>query len=365
MPADQPTIAAGMSAAQGGDTVLLACGDYEEGDIVFRSGVTLRGENPDEPCVRIHGGATLRTLDLRDCDASTRIVGVELRGGTTGLRIVSSSPMVRNCAFRSISGGFEGTTGRAIDISRGSWVTIDGCSFERNVASYHEFGNAAGIFVTGSSLDILQCRFSENFAAGTGAALYVSASRVSIERTVFLRNRVGLNYSGGTIYVDSSSLDIRGSLFLDNVDGIACGHGAGVRIARSTFWSTDLAAIRVYLYPGEYASVEVENALLAGGDRILTEVPDSFEISCTDIEAGWGDVSVFEGVAGNFSADPKLCDPGGDAFGLAADSPCLPRHHPHGAECGLIGALDQGCPAPTRPMSLEAESWGRIKVRYR
>jgi len=43
VPGDQPTIRAGLDAAVAGDVVLVACGEYEEGDLQMTSGVTLRG----------------------------------------------------------------------------------------------------------------------------------------------------------------------------------------------------------------------------------------------------------------------------------------------------------------------------------
>jgi hypothetical protein len=65
--------------------------------------------------------------------------------------------------------------------------------------------------------------------------------------------------------------------------------------------------------------------------------------------------------AGNFSADPVSCDPQAGDLSLADNSPCLPGNHPNGADCGLIGALGEGCfpPVPTA-----AVSWGDIKARY-
>ena len=88
-------------------------------------------------------------------------------------------------------------------------------------------------------------------------------------------------------------------------------------------------------------------------------------ISCTDLhgnEGGdWvGQLAEQAGIRGNFAADPQFCDGGNGDFTLRANSPCLPENHPQGANCGLIGALDEGCGAVT----VEATSWGRIKARY-
>jgi hypothetical protein len=87
---------------------------------------------------------------------------------------------------------------------------------------------------------------------------------------------------------------------------------------------------------------------------------------CTNVfgnEFGdWVDcLAGFDGVNGNFSADPFFCDPDNGDFTLSAQSPCLPGNHPDGVDCGLIGAFGQGC----GPVSVEQETWAVIKARYR
>ena len=66
-------------------------------------------------------------------------------------------------------------------------------------------------------------------------------------------------------------------------------------------------------------------------------------------------------LGGNFSEDPLFCDAEEGDYTLDGCSPCLPGNHPHGVDCGLIGALGQGCGATV----VEATSWGRIKSLYR
>ena len=56
--------------------------------------------------------------------------------------------------------------------------------------------------------------------------------------------------------------------------------------------------------------------------------------------------------------DPLFCAPELSDWTLHQGSPCLPED-PLG--CGLIGAFGQGC----GPVSIEPETWARIKGRYR
>ena len=71
-------------------------------------------------------------------------------------------------------------------------------------------------------------------------------------------------------------------------------------------------------------------------------------------------------IDGNFSADPLFCNPDAGDFTLAADSPCLPGQHPHGDDCGLIGALGQGCASSTEvpDPSVLPTTWGVVKSLF-
>ena len=49
------------------------------------------------------------------------------------------------------------------------------------------------------------------------------------------------------------------------------------------------------------------------------------------------------GINGNISVDPLFCDSDNGVYTLNAKSYCLPGNHPLGEDCGLIGALGEGC----------------------
>lgn len=71
-----------------------------------------------------------------------------------------------------------------------------------------------------------------------------------------------------------------------------------------------------------------------------------------------GDVENFSFGPSDRVIDPRFCgSPNGD-LSVRSDSPCLPGRS---AGCGLIGAREEGC----GPVSIETESWGRLKDRYR
>ena len=72
-------------------------------------------------------------------------------------------------------------------------------------------------------------------------------------------------------------------------------------------------------------------------------------LACCDVygNAGgdWvGVIAPYDGINGNLWLDPLFCDPSGDEFLLAADSPCLPGSN----SCGVLtGASGMGCPPST------------------
>jgi hypothetical protein len=92
------------------------------------------------------------------------------------------------------------------------------------------------------------------------------------------------------------------------------------------------------------------------------------EVFCCDIygnqEGDWvGCIAGQYGVNGNFSACPSFCSMDAWDFRLCNESPCLPGNHPDGYDCGLIGALGEGCACG--PTETEPTTWSGIKAVYR
>jgi hypothetical protein len=98
---DAPTILAGMDSAVAGDTVLIACGTYNEHRIVMKSGVCLRGEVTSPPCVTID--AQLDPLMIAwIVDASAVVEGLILVHGSSSAINCSpggDGPTFRNCVI--------------------------------------------------------------------------------------------------------------------------------------------------------------------------------------------------------------------------------------------------------------------------
>lgn len=81
-------------------------------------------------------------------------------------------------------------------------------------------------------------------------------------------------------------------------------------------------------------------------------------VNCNDVwrcQVRYSGLTDPTGTDGNFSLDPRFCDPLPRNFNLDAASPCLAGNHPAGANCGLIGARPAGC---TLPVSIEDDFGG-------
>ncbi len=177
VPADQPTIQAGIEASVDGDTVLVADGTYagagnQNLDYIGRA-ITVVSENGPDMTV-IDCGDDGRGFNFISGEnrlsllAGFKIInGKEVKGG--GIRCVSSSPTIRNC-------------------------TISENSLE-------ESGRGGGIYVESSDPVIENCLISDNFSPGAGGGIYCLGSAPAIQECRILNN--SSYYSGGGIYCTS------------------------------------------------------------------------------------------------------------------------------------------------------------------
>jgi len=116
-----------------------------------------------------------------------------------------------------------------------------------------------------------------------------------------------------------------------------------------------------------FCCVHIHNNLCVGNAIGIGLSETSAEVECNDCWDNTGaDYSIgLDPAPSNFSADPLFCDREAGDFTLNSCSPCLPGNHPLGYDCGLIGALGQGCDYPSRVEEEGARSWGGVKALFR
>lgn len=122
VPSDFSTIQEAMDNAVAGDVVLVGPGEYNRqetriiddvtvtANIFMKSGVALfSSQGADLTIISADDDSSAFCIHCLDCDSQTVIDGFSLVGGRGGVRLVDSSPSIRDCVFRgqqqsSISG---------------------------------------------------------------------------------------------------------------------------------------------------------------------------------------------------------------------------------------------------------------------
>jgi len=339
---DFPTIQAALTAAAAGDTVLLADGVF--------TGDGNRDLDPNGKMLMIRGLSGQAGACVIDCEGSA---ASQHRGfhfhSTEGPGTVVEDVTIRN--GWGLDGPYTLTEAGAI-LCRDSSPTIHRCVFENNQAY---FGGA--IHLDGTSAPaILGCTFTGNYANldGAGIACWMNTTPV-IRACAFIGNTAG-SRAGGLMADDDSAPDARGCTFRDNQadnggGAIYCCGGSTPYFAECTL-AHNAGGIAGGISCACHAQVLVERMIIAFstvGQAVSFFNDAHVTLMCCDLygNAGGDWVSPIAdqyGINGNFSADPLFCDLGTGNLRLDGASPCLPRNHPGGDSCGVIGAWGVGCP---------------------
>lgn len=344
---DAPTIQAGIDSSVAGDTVLVACGVYFEHDIVMKSGICLRSETGHADCATIDAQGQSRVMYCAGIDSATRIEGLTITGGVArgdppdnhggGLYGMRSSPGLSNCIFE---GNAAGGTGGAMNWHDHSSPVVTNCVFLGN--SSHHAG--AAYFQWLSSPTFIDCGFSGN-SADWGGAITLSVGSCTFTNCTFSDNAATW---GGGILCDNATVVLTNCTFFGNRAHYI--FGAGINCSwsqvtvRNTIIAFSTASRPVACHDSEVRFSYCDVYGNAGGDWV-------------------GCIADQYGIYGNFSECPSFCHADADNFYLCDESPCAPGNHPHGYDCGLIGAWEVGCSCG--PSAAQPITWGSIKAMYR
>ncbi len=410
IPDDYETMADAVAAASEGDTIVVADGTY--------SGPGFHNVDMQNVGLRIlsENGASATVIDLegqnrafKNCNAA--FDGFTFRSGNAPiggvLHAASSGGLdIRNCRFENS----VADRGGAISISGGIPLHIEGSVFTGNAASLA--GSAVDCYLLSATISdcefldhdgnsvvrldeisgsISDCRFADNEGKGCHTS---SHGNLGILRCDFIRNAGAFHTDhdddivfedcvfignesdrGGAGLINQSRVTLIGCVMASNVATVAGGalhcDEEWLTLQNCTIANNDSPRGAVYFrYPGFY-DVIIENTIVAfngtgpGFGHYDFGFPNMV-LTCCDIYGNTGgdwveDLAGQLGVEGNISADPIFCDPVNHNYFLHVDSPCLPGNHPAGYDCGLIGALGEGCGAtPTR-----MATWGQLKGHYR
>ena len=221
VPAEQPTIQAGIEAAADADIVLVSPGTYAENIDFLGRLITLRGEAGSEATiidgghagsvVKFVGGETVEVV----IDGFTIRNGSALKGG--GIYCDESSPTITNCSISENSASEGSSGGGGIYCMRSSPVIMN-CTIAGNSAPI-----AGGIWcVTNSSATITNCTISGNSADESSGGVYCHCSSDATITDCTITGNSG--FRGGGIDCNRSSPVITNCM----ISGNTAEYGGGI-----------------------------------------------------------------------------------------------------------------------------------------
>lgn len=415
VPADQPTIQAGIDAADVGDTVLVAPGSYTgDGNRELRfngKDLVLRSEaGPDTTVISCAGGDYVG-FRLYDGESRKAIIegfticdGKGSYEGAGGMQIANASPTIVDCIITDnygppgyggvcLGGGVcvvdgspaffscrivdnvAGCAGGAISILHGSLLMEDCEISENRTLGPDCTGSGGGIFAfgTGNEIRLLRCILRNNRASGdnggNGGAISSSGSIDLVQCIIDGNRAVGDPYYGdshGGGISSSGSISLRSTIVINNSADIGAGirhHTGDAFLDQCTF-----VANRASLTGGGgyfSTSTPISNSIFWENEP--DQVVGNADMRFCNIQGGYPG-------EGNIDEYPHFVDPRAD-HRLAGESPCIDGGDParldacrpsglggwradmgaYGGEqdCGWpVDCVDLALVAPSRPLPL-------------
>ena len=228
VPADQPTIQAGIGAAASGDTVLVAPDTYNEtidfvGKPIVVGSLYLTTGDPAYTAITIlDGGGTSGPLASFTSgeDSLSVLVGFTLRRGVAfrgaGILCEFSSPRITGCFIRSNEALNDGGGIYA----RECGPIVENCRVEGNTAVNHSGG---GFGVRLGSPRITGCAFIRNLAHDEGGAIFCEDASPVITDNVIDDNASTVTYAGGIMSRNCTMVVARNVISNNETNGLGGG----------------------------------------------------------------------------------------------------------------------------------------------
>ena len=338
VPADQPTIQAGIDSASGGDTVLVAPGTYLE-NINFSGRAILLISSGGRDVTFIEqatSGIPIITFDSAE-DSTSVVDGFTVRNTreSWGIHCDGGSPIIQNCDVSFCINIGDGA---------GIWCANSAAKVRHN-RIHNNQGGITGGGVGGTGVQGLEISHNEiyNNSCGHGSGIgFLGASNSLIHHNLISGNTT---FGYGSIYIIyGSDCEIANNTIVGNTKGISLlGGGGGITIHSNIVVSNDMDGIASDATTVDYNDVWNNNPNYSGGAN-----------------PGTNDVS----------ADPLFVNPPGYDYTLQLSSPCIdagdpdPQYNDPDGTRNDMGAFPFGYANIPFPISLNLGSEDLAHVIY-
>lgn len=252
---------------------------------------------------------------------------------------------------------YHNDIGSGITVTGGAHVLVVGCTFAHDLTGYQ--GGAVHVRQAGSSLQVLDSRFSDNKSYIGGAGTCIQGANLSFEDCLFEKNMGSGSF--GTVAANASHLVVDGCTFAENYGpaGTCVNYyEAGGKVVGSTFYRNDGGAASVRVDAPSSAILVARNVFYGEQEGFgLLEYGGTIEECNLYYQNSEGDHYPFLG-PDEITADPLFCDADNLDFRVSANSPAAPSNN----ECGVqLGSMPVGCESMKSIELALSNAWGGVQ----